>query len=75
MTWPWLIWLIAVGISFALLERYAFKHPDREWTLSRTIATIGAKWPLSIALFGMFFGGLLVHFFWYFCPPGITQGG
>lgn len=75
MTWMWGIWFaVAIGL-FAVFEGYALKHPDRQWTLSRTIATIGAKWPLSIGLWGMFFGGLLVHFFWHFCPAGsITIG-
>ena len=75
MTWMWLIWFLIAGGSFAFFEGYAFKHPDRQWTLSRTIATLGAKWPLSIALWGMFFGGLLTHFFWHFgCDIGVVIG-
>ncbi len=66
MNWMWLIWMAMAAISFALLERYALRHPDKQWTLSRTIATWGANWPLSIGLWGMFFGGLMVHFFWHF---------
>ncbi len=68
MTWMWwAVWFPLTIGSFALIEGYALKHGDRQWTLSRTIATVGEKWPLSIALFGAFFGGLLVHFFWHFC--------
>jgi hypothetical protein len=74
MTWEWWVWLGLIAITFGLLESRAFRHPDRQWTLSRTVATAGAKWPLSIGLWGMFFGGLLVHFFWHFCPPGVMQG-
>ena len=66
MNWMWIVWLLVVAISFALIEGWAIKHPQRQWTLSRTIATWGARWPLSIALWGMLFGGLLVHFFWHF---------
>jgi hypothetical protein len=66
-TWIWLAWFFAVCISFAFIEGYFLRYPERGWTLSRTIATIGQRWPLSIALFGMFFGGLMVHFFWHFC--------
>ena len=76
MTWLWwVIWFpLAIG-SFGLIEAYALRHPDRQWTLSQTIATIGAKWPLSIGLWGIFFGGLMVHFFWHFCPPGTLSTG
>jgi hypothetical protein len=64
----WLLGLIwAIGF-FALVEGYALRHPDRQWTLSRTIATIGEAWPLSIWLCGAFAGGLAVHFFWHWCP-------
>ena len=67
MTWMWwLIWFpLAIG-SFALIERYALCHPDRQWTLSRTIASLGAKWPLSLVIWGVFIGGLSVHFYWHF---------
>lgn len=73
LTWMWLvIWFpLAIG-SFTVIEAYAIRHPQRQWTLSRTIANAGAKWPLSIGLWGMFFGGLMVHFFWHFgCDLGV----
>jgi uncharacterized membrane protein len=75
-SWMWWLvwWPLAIG-SFALIEGYGIKHPDRQWTLSKTIAWLGAKWPLSIALFGMFFGGLLVHFFWHFTPAFTQSSG
>ncbi len=62
--WVWAIWLAIVLVSFAALEGYALRHPERQWTLSRTISDLGKRWPLSIALLGMLFGGLLVHFYW-----------
>lgn len=74
MQWPWVVWWLAIFASFVALEGYAFKHPEREWTLSRTMATWGAKWPLSIGLWGMLVGGLMVHFFWHFCPAGVSIG-
>ncbi len=68
MTWMWIVWYtVSIGL-FALFEEFALKHPDRQWTLSRTMAWVGAKWPLSIFLLGMLFGGLGVHFYWHFCP-------
>lgn len=66
MNWMWIVWLLVVAVSFIVIERYAIQHPEKQWTLSRTIATWGARWPLSIGLWGMFFGGLMVHFFWHF---------
>jgi hypothetical protein len=71
----WLIWFPLVFGSFALFEGFALKHPDRQWTLSRLMAYVGAKFPLSIAILSMLFGGLLVHFYWHFCPDFAIQGG
>jgi hypothetical protein len=69
MQWIWwAVWFPLVIGSFAVFEGYALKHPTRQWTLSHTLAWLGAKFPLSIALLGMLFGGLLVHFYWHFCP-------
>jgi hypothetical protein len=66
MSWLWwVVWFPLVIGSFGVIEAYAFRHPDRQFTLSRTMATLGAKFPLSIALLGMLFGGLLVHFYWH----------
>ena len=56
MNTSWVIWLAVIAISFTILETYAFKHPDRENTLSRFIWTVGQKWPLSLVLYGMLFG-------------------
>jgi hypothetical protein len=64
----WLLWFVALVISFALIERYAFRYPERQWTLSRTIWHIGQKWPLSIFILGMVVGCLATHFFWNWCP-------
>jgi len=69
---PWIIWILAIAVSFALLEGFALKHPERENTLSHFIAYIGAKFPFSIALVSGLFFSLLVHFYWHFCP---TFGG
>jgi hypothetical protein len=74
-TWVWFLWFGLIWTSFAVFEGYALRHPERMWTLSRLVSTIGAKWPLSIALLGFLFGGLLVHFFWpYDNPLGHVQG-
>ena len=68
MNTPWIIFLLAIVVGFTVLEAYAFKHPERENTLSRFVWSVGQKWPLSLVLWGMLIGGLSVHFFWNWCP-------
>lgn len=68
----WLAGLFAAIIFFAIVEGYAFKHPDRVNSLSHCIAYIGSRWPLSIWLCGVFAGGLATHFFWFF--PNAVHG-
>ena len=72
---PWIIGCLAAIAFFAWFEARAFRHPDRQNTLSRTIYNIGAKWPLSIWIMGAFAGGLAVHFFWHWCPLGSISAG
>ncbi len=70
MNAPWIFGTLAAICFFAVFEGLAFRWPQRYNTLSRAIYNISAKWPLSIFLMGMFCGGLAVHFFWHWCPPG-----
>lgn len=72
--WIWLIGLAAAVIFFAAVESLAFRHPERQWTLSRGIATMGKNFPLSIWICGVFAGGLAVHFWWHYCPFGTSVG-
>lgn len=74
MNTPWIIWILVVVISFAILECYAFNHPARENTLSRFIWSVGQKWPLSLVIYGMLFGGLAVHFYWNWAPNCMPPG-
>lgn len=69
MAWEWIIWGLLIIITFWCLEAFAFKHPDREWTLSKSVAYLGQRWPLSIFIQGLVVGGLAVHFFWHWCGP------
>ena len=75
MDTPWIIGALLAIVFFVVFERYAFNHPNRQHTLSMWVFTIGARWPLSIFLMGMFVGGLAVHFFWHWCPAGSLNGG
>lgn len=68
MNAPWIIGTLAAILFFAIFEARAFRHPERQNTLSRSIWLLGERWPLSIFLMGMFAGGLAAHFFWHWCP-------
>lgn len=71
----WIAGTLIAIMFFIIVEALAFRHPERINTLSRCIYDIGKNWPLSIFLMGMFCGGLAVHFFWHWCPPGSQSVG
>ena len=73
--WPWIVGVFAAIAFFAVFEGIAFAHPDRVNTLSRAVATLGARWPLSIFLMGMFAGILAAHFFWPWKDNPLGDGG
>ena len=75
MNTPWIIGTLLAIEFFAYFEARAFRHSDRQNTLSMAIYTLGSKWPLSIFFMGMFVGGLAVHFFWHWCPAGSLSTG
>jgi hypothetical protein len=74
MDTPWIILTLLAIAAFAVFERRAFRHPDRQNTLSHFIASIGANWPLSIWLMGLFAGILAAHFFWPWCANPLGHG-
>lgn len=75
MNTPWIIGTLLAIAFFAVFEARAFRHPDRQNTLSRFVWFLGQKFPLSIFIMGMFAGGLAVHFFWHWCPDqGLGTG-
>jgi hypothetical protein len=72
---PWILGtLVAIGF-FAFFEARAFRHPERQNTLSHAVYTIGSTWPLSIWIMGAFCGALATHFFWHWCPEGSIGAG
>lgn len=75
MNTPWIIGVLAAIAFFIIFEWRAFKWPSRQNTLSQCIYSIGASFPLSIFIMGMFCGGLAVHFFWHWCPAGSVSEG
>lgn len=82
--WPVgiLLWGLLGWAEFGVLERrgLASKAGDSTHpTLSYFVFYLTSKFPLSIAIgcvaFGMFWGGLFVHFWWHWCPPGSVSAG
>lgn len=71
--WIWTAWLLAIVASFAVIEGLAFAGHDT--TLSRYIYEVSAAWPLFPAVLGAVFGGLAVHFWWHWSPPGSSNNG
>lgn len=75
----WINWTL-LGLfwiaGFLFLEVRALRSYDpKRVTLSRYMATIGAKFPLSIFFVGLTVGILAAHFYWHWgCDIGI-QGG
>lgn len=70
----WVICTLVAILVFAIGESYAFRHPERQNTLSRAIYNLGKNWPFAIFLMGMFAGGMAVHLFWNWCPDIIGPG-
>ena len=75
MDLPWILGILGAILFFAYFEARAFRHPDQQNTLSHFIAGMGAKWPLSIFLMGMFCGILAAHFFWPWAANPLGAGG
>jgi hypothetical protein len=72
---PWIGGLLGAVVYFAIFETLAFQEPDRFATLSNSISSLGAHWPLSIFLIGFFAGGLASHFFWPWKANPLGKGG
>lgn len=74
-------------VLFAIFEKRGMQHvagarayvPGEPVSLSYAVWYVGSHFPLSICafgfLFGLLFGGLSVHFFWHWCPPGSISTG
>jgi len=69
--WIWFGWLCAIAFSFGVLEALGWNT----LTLSRFVWDLSVKWPLIIYLAGCLSGGLAVHFWWHWSPPGSVSEG
>ena len=68
----WSAWLLLIMISFGVLEGLAFHGGI---TLSRFTWDLSQAWPEIPVIYGMIFGGLAVHFWWHWSPPGSKSEG
>lgn len=81
--WPVgiLFWLILGWTEFGWIEGRALsaKAGPKQITLSMFVYTVSTKFPLAMALgcmfLGLFWGLLLTHFLWHWCPPGSLSSG
>lgn len=75
------IWLILGWVVFAIFEALGIKHNNTAGyiTLSYFVYRVTKAWQPSIFLMGLiiglFDGGLAVHFWWHWCPPGSVSTG
>jgi hypothetical protein len=77
----WLLWwawvLVSVFGTFAIFETLALQTGGL--SLSMFTWQLGAKFPLAIFAFGLVIGllvgGLAVHFYWHWLPPGAVSSG
>ena len=75
------IWITIGWIAFAIFERLGIKHNNTAGyiTLSFFVYTITQKMPVLIFAIGLcvglFWGGLAVHFWAHWCPPGSVSEG
>lgn len=69
----WAALNIAWVLGFAVLEFSAIR--SQSLTLSRFVYDLNVQWPISSFLFGLVIGGLAVHFYWHWNPPGSNSIG
>ena len=65
-TWPWWLGITLAIAYFAIFERRGFL--GRNVTLSKFVFDLEKKSAFVGIVMGIFIGGLLVHFFWHWCP-------
>lgn len=75
------LWLLVGWAEFAWYESRALQHGASadQITLSMWCYTIIRKFPLSLFLgglmVGLFWGILMTHLAWHWCPPGSVSAG
>jgi len=65
--WVWVIWLLVIAFTFAVIEGLAVSDPGG-LTLSQFIVNVSRAWPPIVALIGILIGMLISHFWWPWIP-------
>ena len=73
LPWIWTAFLLGFIALFAGIEGYALSTGGT--TLSRYTYELTKAWPPLIFILGTVSGGLCVHFWWHWSPPGSENGG
>lgn len=71
--WYWACWLGAIVISFAVPEALALANGGETFSAFMWQTTLA--WPIWEFLWGVLIGGLAVHFWWHWSPPGSKSEG
>lgn len=84
----WIVWPVGIAIWLAIgwfeFGRFEWQallasHKAGQITLSMFCYTVFTKFPLSLFLtglfVGLFWGALMTHLTWHWCPPGSVSGG
>ena len=66
MIWFWAFWIVSIAVTFAIAEGWALKTGKR--TLSASVWTWSAHFPLLPFIAGLLAGGLAVHWWWMGAP-------
>lgn len=68
----WVAWLIAIAVSFALLEGLALADPQG-LSLSQFYVNIKYAWPAIGVIAGIAIGILICHFNWHWVPKQMHE--
>lgn len=71
--WFWGVWLAAIVLTFAVPEIFALVNNGT--TFSSFMAGTQTKWPLWELVWGLVIGGVGVHCWWHWVPPGSKPDG
>lgn len=73
LEWYWAAWLAGIALTFAIPEGIALWRGGM--TFSSFMWTMTQAWGDWPFVWGVLIGGLAVHFWWHWMPPGASSHG
>lgn len=70
--WVWVVWLLAIAISFAIFEGLALTDPQG-LSLSQFYVNVKYGWPAISVVVGIAIGILICHFSWHWIPKQMHE--